>query len=65
MYKGVVNEYGDMVDELCTGSCFALEVVWVIMVVAVVLLIDVVMAVVMVIVDVVAMSGIPWYGHNS
>merc|ERR1712042_210078 len=26
VYKGVVNEYGDMVDELCTGSCFALEV---------------------------------------
>jgi len=26
VYKGVVNEYGDMVDELCTGSCLALEV---------------------------------------
>lgn len=26
VYKGVVNEYGDMVDELCTGSCYALEV---------------------------------------
>ncbi|XP_022088200.1 nucleoside diphosphate kinase 7-like [Acanthaster planci] len=26
VYKGVVNEYGDMVQELCSGPCFALEI---------------------------------------
>ena len=59
MYKGVVNEYGDMVDELCTGSCFALEVVVAIILVVVVVVMDVVTAVVMVMLDVVvAMSDI-------
>jgi len=26
VYKGVVNEYSAMVDELCSGSCIALEI---------------------------------------